>query len=282
MNLFHAPFRRFPRAGGLRAARRGAVAAFALAALPAAAAGAGTAPAAPGPANKPVAIETARAALGKWFEVQQAIAREKREWQQDKEVLEARIEVLQRELADMDERLGKARDKLGEAERSKTGVVATNEELKAASAELAVAAGELEGRVRALHARMPEPFLPRVQQLYDRMPSDPTNARVSVAERFQNVLGILNEMNKFNTEISLAYEVRNLADGKPAEVKAFYVGLAQAWFVSAQGEAGIGMPAERGWAWQPAAGEVLRVRQAIDILQNKGTPEFIPLSMTLK
>ena len=39
-------------------------------------------------------------------------------------------------------------------------------------------------------------------------------------------------------------EVRTLSDGKPAEVRTVYVGLAQAYFVSPKGDAGIGRPGD--------------------------------------
>lgn len=232
--------------------------------------------------NKAAAIENVRAILGKWLEIQQTIAREQRDWQQGREVLQSRIEIVRREVAELDERLAKARQKLDEAEKAKNAIAVETVALKESAAKLAETAGQFEGLVRTLHAQMPEPFLPRVQQLYARMPADATNSRVSIAERFQNVLGIVNEMNKFNLEIPLSYEVRNLSDGKPAEVKAFYVGLAQAYFVSASGEAGVGVPGEKGWTWQSRNDEAEHVRQAIGILQNKGSPAFVPLSMELK
>lgn len=278
---------RFPTVGNLRHRRfqRLELALVVLAACAVAASAqtpATNAPATTNGVDRAVAIENTRTLLGKWFETQQAMARERREWLQAREVLQARIDVLKREVADYDDKMGKARQKLDDAEKARAGIFATNDALKAAATNLAVSVGQLEGRVRELHARMPEPFLPRAAQLFERMPKDPAATRVSVAERFQNVLGILNEMNKFNTEIPLAYEVRNLSDGKPAEVKAFYLGLAQAWFVSAGGEAGVGAPGEQGWQWQPASADAEKIRQAIDVLQNKGTPAFIPLSMSLR
>jgi hypothetical protein len=47
-----------------------------------------------------------------------------------------------------------------------------------------------------------------LQPLFNRIPVDPANTRVSVAERFQNVLGILNEVNKVNSEMSINFEAR--------------------------------------------------------------------------
>ena len=108
------------------------------------------------------------------------------------------------------------------------------------------------------------------------------DAYVTAAERFQNVLGVLNELNKSNNEIAVNYEVRTLADGRPSEVKVVYVGLAQAYFVSPGGEAGIGRPGVDGWVWEPtktAAGDVLI---ALEILQGKHTPAFVPLPVKIQ
>jgi hypothetical protein len=96
------------------------------------------------------------------------------------------------------------------------------------------------------------------------------------------VLGILNEVNKANSEIAVNYEVHELADGKPSEVQAIYVGLAQAYYVNARGDAGIGNPSADGWKWEPTkaiAGEVL---MALEILQGKQSPAFVPLPVKLQ
>ena len=107
-------------------------------------------------------------------------------------------------------------------------------------------------------------------------------ARASVAERAQNVLGILNEANKANTEINVSFEVHNLSDGTPSEVQAIYVGLAQAYFVSAKGEAGVGRPGPDGWVWTPSNGVASRINRALEIIQGKHAPSFVPLPVKIQ
>ena len=112
--------------------------------------------------------------------------------------------------------------------------------------------------------------------------SDPANPKVSIAERYQNVIGILNALNKANGEVTINFEVHELAGGKPCEVKVIYVGLAQAYYVSSGGDAGIGQPTEDGWKWEPKkeiAGDVLR---ALEILQGKQSPAFVPLPVRMR
>ena len=107
--------------------------------------------------------------------------------------------------------------------------------------------------------------------------------KLSLSERFQNVLGILNEVNKFNREIAVTSEVRTLADGTSAEVTALYVGIGQGYYVSADGKvAGVGSAAPEGWVWTPANDAAARVAKAIAILKNEQPASFVPLPVRVE
>lgn len=227
------------------------------------------------------AVEATRLALSKWIETQQIISKERREWQQAREILQARCEVVKNESAALREKIKAAEGVMTEAHQKKAELIAQNEQLKTSAAQLATTVTAYEQQIRHLHLRLPEPLQQRLAPLFQRIPENPAQTRVSIAERYQNVLGILNEINKANNEITVAYEVRTLADDKPAEVKTIYVGLAQAYYVSARGEAGIGRPGDQGWVWQPANRESRNVLLALEILQNKHSPAFVPLPVKI-
>jgi hypothetical protein len=146
-----------------------------------------------------------------------------------------------------------------------------------AAAQLAADVAGLETGIRALHPRLPSPLTEKIRTLYERMPADTNTVRVSVAERCQNVLGILNEINKFNAEIAMVYDVRNLSDGKPSEVSCVYLGLGQAYSVSPRGEAAVGRPGSQGWTWTAIPSSAESIALTLDILQSKAKPEFVPL-----
>jgi hypothetical protein len=171
---------------------------------------------------------------------------------------------------------------VAESDNKRNDLLAENEQLKAAGAQLTEAVTAMEVEVRKLFKRVPEPIQTRLQNLYQRIPEDPAKTRVSVAERFQNVVPILDALNKANNEITVSLEVHNLADGKPSEVTAIYVGLAQAYYVSAKGEAGIGRPTADGWKWEPSQAVARDVLTALEILQGKHTPAFVPLPVKLQ
>jgi hypothetical protein len=244
-----------------------------------------TAPAATpaAPPAPPATLDETRLTLNKWIETQQIISKERNDWQQGKEILQGRIELVGKEVGVLKDRITQSELAVVESNKKRDELVAENDELKAVTAQLSDAVTTMEGQVRQLAKLMPEPVNAKLLPLMQRMPADPTNTRVSTAERFQNVLGILNELNKANSEISVSYEIRTLADGSSSEVQVFYVGLAQAYYISPRGLAGIGRPTEDGWKWESAsAATSSQITQALEIIQGKQTPSFVPLPITIK
>lgn len=230
----------------------------------------------------PPTLEETRMTMDKWLETQQIISRERKDWQQGKEILLGRLELVKKEVSTLDEKIRQAESGVAEANKKLSELLTENDQLKASGAQLTGAIAGMEGKIRQMFRQLPEPIQAKLQPLYQRIPEDPSKTRVAVAERFQNVLGILNELNKANNEITVSYEVHNLADGKPSEVKAMYVGLAQAYYVSAGGEAGIGCPATDGWKWAPSKAIGRDVLTALEIIEGKQSPAFVPLPVVLK
>lgn len=240
-----------------------------------------TAPTAP--AAQATALEQARLTLGKWIETQQIISRERSDWSQAKEVLQGRVELVGKEVSVLQDRIAQTKTSIAESDRERDALASKLDALKATSGELDTAVKALEDRIRTLLGRLPDPLAAKLQPLVQRMPSGEAAARISTAERFQNVLGILNELNRANSEITVSYEVRKLADGSSTEVQVIYVGLAQAYYLSPRGDAGIGRPGSDGaWIWtadKSIAGDILL---ALEVIQGKHPPTFVPLPLSIQ
>ncbi len=235
----------------------------------------------PAPSGR-ASIEDTRLLMSKWIESQQIYSKERKDWQQGKEVLAGRRDLVKQEVDGLQEKIRVAEASAAEAEKKKADLVAENDRLKALGEQLATGVTAMEGEVRRLVKTIPEPIQAKLLPLFQRIPEDAAKTKVSVAERFQNVLGILNELNKANNEITVNYEVRTLADGKPAEVKAVYIGLSQAYYVSAGGEAGIGCPTADGWKWEPSKAVASDVATVLEVLDGKHSPAFIPLPVKIQ
>jgi hypothetical protein len=229
------------------------------------------------------AMGSTRDALTRWVETQQIISRETRDWQIGKEVLEQRIELIGDEIAGLEEKISTARSSIRDADNERSKLDSENGSLKRASGALEESIGPLEGKTRSLLRMLPDPIREKVAPLSHRIPSDPENTGLSLGERYQNVIGILNEVNKFNGDISVHSELREIADGKSAEVKTLYLGLGQAYYVTPGGEsAGIGRPTPDGWEWIPADELAPQVNRVIDILMNGKVPAYVPLPVEIR
>ncbi len=245
-------------------------------------AAAGASAAAPDGTTAAPTLEETRLTMDKWIETQQIISKERKDWQQGREILQSRLELVNKEIGTLEESLQQAQSGVAEAQSKREELETGNQELETVGAQLAATTAGMEGEVRRLLQGVPEPIRTRLQPLTQRIPEDAATTRVSTAERLQNVLGILDALNKASSEITVSYEVRTLADGKPSEVKVIYVGLVQAYYVSARGEAGIGRPSADGWIWESSPAVADDVLLALEILQGKHTPAFVPLPVRLK
>jgi FtsZ-binding cell division protein ZapB len=228
-------------------------------------------------------IDNVRTTLEKLIEIRGVISKEKQDWAVDREVLNERIELVQREITSLREKISQAEQSISEADKKRAELMEENDKLKSASETLKSIISELEARTIELDKRLPDPLRDRIKLLSRLLPEDPNKTKLSLTQRFPNVIGILNEVNKFNREITPFSEVRKLADGSSAEVTVLYVGLGQAYYVGADGTAaGIGRPSEDGWRWEAANDAAGRINNAVAIMKNEKVAGFIPLPVEVK
>jgi hypothetical protein len=228
-------------------------------------------------------VENVRTLVEQYVETRQIISEEKQEWELGREMLQERIELMEDEIASLRERIQTARESIEEADTKRAELVEENEALKGAGTKLAGILATLEGRTAILNRRLPEPIQDDLKLLSQQIPEDPNETKLSLSQRFQNVIGLLNEVNKFNRTIEMTNEVRTLADGSVAEVTAIYVGLGQAYYTSAEGTvAGVGRPGPDGWVWQPADDAAKAVTEAVAILTNEKVAGFVPLPVKIQ
>ena len=227
-------------------------------------------------------IESTRDVLDRWVETRRIISEEAREWALGKDILESRIDVVRRDLASAKERVVETDKSITDADRKRAELVEQSEKLKSASAELAATASLLETRVKDLVRRLPDPIRDKIKPLSQRLPADPSKSELPVAVRFQNLVGIVNEVNKFAREITMTSEIRTLADGSSAEVTVVYLGIAQAYYAGSGGKiAGFGSAGPEGWTWTVANDMAPQVSKLVAILKNESPAEFVPLPLKI-
>lgn len=227
-------------------------------------------------------IQSSREALSKWMETQKIISQEEANWKTSKVALDGRIALLQQDISEFEGKVSKSDTDIKAEETRKGNLERELASAKAAPKALTEAAAFIEGRLKAIKGLLPGPVFAKVQQLYQRVPDDPETTKTSLAERYQNILGILNETDKANNDIMVTSEVRELPGAKPAEVETIYVGLAQAYFVNADRDfAGFGHPVNGKWEWTRQDELAAEISHILSIMKNKGKPHFIHLPVKL-
>lgn len=233
--------------------------------------------------KKTVSLENTRDILEKWVETSRIISKEKRDLVLSSEMLHEQIELLQREIKTLKDKTAETQKSIAEADKKREDMVAENEKLKKASASLVGIAGTLEKRTKTFLKRVPDPIRERVKPLSQRIPENTEQTKLTVAERFQNVVGILNEINKFNREVTVTSEVRPVEDGTSIEVMTMYVGIGQGYYVNASGTvAGVGYADENGWNWKANNNAAAHIASAIAIFKNEKVTSFVQLPVEIK
>lgn len=228
-------------------------------------------------------IDEARTALEEWVETERIISKEKKDLALSKEVLGERIELVKQEIETLREKISAAEESIAEADKKRNELIQENDRLKESSNVFESILADLETRTKEIIAKLPDPISERIKPLTQRIPEDPDDTKLGMAQRFQNVVGVLNEINKFNREIVVTSEVRSLSDGTSAEVTAVYLGIGQAFYSGANGTiAGVGTATDEGWVWEENNEAAEQAAQAVSIMQNEQIATFVHIPVNVE
>jgi FtsZ-binding cell division protein ZapB len=215
-------------------------------------------------------IEATRETLTKWVETKQLISKEKSEWASGKDILEDRVRLAQAETATVRDKLKEISAAVAEAQKKRDELAAQNDKLKATAEKSKSMVIAAEKKLRPLLPQLPEPLREKLKPIIARFPEDSEKSTASMAERLQNVLGILDQASAFNATVASVKELRTFPDGTRAEVTTVYLGLSQAYYTNREGTlAGIGHPGPDGWIWKPDNANGKKILLAVHILEGK-------------
>jgi FtsZ-binding cell division protein ZapB len=226
-------------------------------------------------------LDESKEMLSKWVETRKLVSEEKEKWALEREMLGDRIELVRNEKQTLAEKIHQTQSLITDADKKREDLVKENDALKNASATLVNRIFTLERSMLSVLSLMPEPVQERIKPLSQRIPKS-AETDLSLSERYQNVVGIANELNKNANEITVVSEVKELPNGSTAEVQTLYVGFARAYYCTNKGDiAGVGYPVEGGWKWDADHSLAPKVADAIAILKNEKVAAYIQLPATV-
>jgi len=236
-----------------------------------------------GGASETSSLTKTRSMLEQWVATRQLISKTRSDWQTDKETMEQTRLLFDRELKQVEEQMAKLSTNNTQVEKERAeaeaSLQASNEALDRAK-QFAVG---FESKVTKLVPRLPVPLQEILKPLLARLPSDSTATKMPVTERIQVLVGILNEVDKFNNAVNLFSEKRKNEKGEEVAVETVYVGLGAAYFVNdANNFAGTGAPGPNGWEWTTKSELAEPVREVVRIYRNERPATFVALPATIR
>ncbi len=230
-------------------------------------------------------IEAFRTRMAKWVETRQILSEERADWLVEKESLESTRDLLRRERDDLKKEIAAFEEADGTAERERQDLLLAREELQGSEKALAEHIRDLEAKVLAIVPQLPAPLRKRLDLLLVQIPEDPSTTDVSVGQRLMNVLGVLAQVEKWNSTANFVGETRAVGGGdQKVQVRTLYWGLGQAIYVDAQGKAaGVGRPTPSGWTFLDDPSLVDEAQRFLDIYEgNVDEIAFVTLPVEIR
>jgi len=226
-------------------------------------------------------LDATKERLSKWVETRKLISEEKQKWELEREILGDRIDLVRNERDTLNSKIHETQSLITDADKKREDLVKEKDALKNASATLVNRIFTLEREVMALLPTLPEPVQERIKPLSQRIPKT-QETDLSLSERYQNVIGIINDLNKGAGEITVVSEVKTLADGTTAEVQTMYIGYAVGYSCNNNGDvAFVGTPTSKGWNWEQDNSIAPKVADSISILKNEKVAAFIEMPVSV-
>ena len=157
------------------------------------------------------AVGGVRTTLEKWVETRQLISRSQADWQTDKDMLDQTVALYERELKSIDEQMAKVSTNNTQVAKEMAEAQALQESSGAGLERVRAFATGFEARLKGVLPRWPAPLQDILKPLMLRMPADPANTKMLAAERVQVIVGVLNELDKFNNAVNVFNEKRKNA-----------------------------------------------------------------------
>ena len=225
-----------------------------------------------------------RAKMEKWVETRTLLSKERSDWAVDKEILRSTRDLLKRERDALRTEVEELEASHTGAEQERNDLLLRRGDYQRLSTSLGGELANLERQVLALVPQLPAPLQKRLEPLLVQIPEDADRTTAPLGQRMMNVLGVLGQAEKWNNTATFVGETRAIKGEQKVQVRTLYWGLAQAFYVDAQGEtAGIGRPGDEGWVFEDDPSLASRAELLLDIYEgNVDTIEFVPLPVEIR
>ncbi len=236
----------------------------------------------------PVALTAApelaetRSTLKEWVELKKLVSEEKAKWAVEEQTLNESIDLLVNEIENLKESISKQESSATDAEKARVELTSEEESLKQASAVVKAAIADLEAQTIELVKYFPRSLQEKLTVLTGRIPKNKQQeSAATLSVRVMNIIGVLTEVEKFNSQVSIDQEMQDI-NGAKVKVDTIYIGLAIAYYVDGtKTEAGYMIPAKDGWKKVQDNSLADKVASVIAMQKREAQPAFVELPIEI-
>jgi transposase-like protein len=213
-------------------------------------------------------IALAREVIQQYVQTRQNIARIKNEWEAYQELTWRRIDLYEREIEQLRADIARGEEATTQAEREISRIRADIATMRQANSIVMQALPAIEDRLRELAQFFPPPLKGKLQRFVLQL-----GKGRQASDRMAVVIGILNEVDKFNTEYTYVTEDRRMPTGETKVVDVIYLGLAVGYYADRDGTTGgVLTPAAPDWAVSERLDLAPAIRDAVRFHRNEIKP----------
>jgi hypothetical protein len=232
------------------------------------------------------AVEQMKAATqvtSQWIGIRANIAKVGSQWHIDRQLMQQRIDLYRSEIDQLQRNIAEMTSKAAEGQGKRAELSNEIDTLERAQKVVVGILPRYEAQLRELAKYFPEPLLRTTSRMIDSIPTSAANVRLGAGQRLALIVSVLNEVDKFNRDVTTSQELRQIS-GESRQVSVMYMGLGQAFYADATGSfGGVGFPAKGGWVWEERNDMAAQIRDAIKVAQGEIKPAIfveLPLQVT--
>lgn len=223
-----------------------------------------------------------RDVLQEWVKVKALVSQEREDWAAEKALISDTIELLEAE-KDMLAKIIDSREEAAElAADERTELSLKKESLDNAATSLGDTLTGYETELATWVSTLPELLQEELSPLIRRLPTEgESSSNAGIGRRLQSVVGILSQVDKFNSSVTYRKELRGESSATK-ETDTLYFGLAYAVYSDAEGtSAGYGTPGPDGWIWEATPDAALDIKELIAVYKNETPAKYISIPFSI-
>lgn len=218
-------------------------------------------------------VEKVSKLANEWVKTRAETVRLETEWNSHRALMQSMVDALDQRSRIIQEKMEHLKAKTAE-DRGELDTLGKKNDL--AGSGLVSAEARLKETAQGVIAL--RPFLPpRLSAALDLPYRSITDPALSVSDRMQHTMTILNRCMQFNRVITASDEVLTLpGEAAPKSLEAIYWGLSHGYALDrAANKAWYGSPGPQGWQWEARPEAAVEVARLIAIATDRADPDFI-------